>query len=222
MLGAHPRPAARSPWPGCAIFCDGRGASERYNSVGRGQALVLTEPPRAVQPPPTRLPSFRDLFETESSYVWTTLKRLGVKDADLEDMVHECFLAVHRLLGQFDPRRPVRPWLFGIAFREAANYRRRAQHRYEVAAEAEAVDETPSVDEHVAAKEARSLLLRGLQTLDLDRRAVLVMHDIDGATMPEIAQTLAIPLNTAYSRLRLARADLGAAVRRLRLVGTKR
>lgn len=40
------------------------------------------------------------------------------------------------------------------------------------------------------------------------------MHDVDGHDVPEIATLLSIPLNTAYSRLRLARADFRAAVER--------
>ena len=57
--------------------------------------------------------------------------------------------------------------------------------------------------------------MRALDLLDFDRRVVLVMHDLDEVSMPEIASALDIPLNTAYSRLRLARADVLAAVRRL-------
>ena len=58
-------------------------------------------------------------------------------------------------------------------------------------------------------------LFEALETLDLERRAVIVMHDWDGEPMPEVARALGIPLNTAYSRLRLARQDLGVAVKRV-------
>jgi DNA-directed RNA polymerase specialized sigma24 family protein len=61
-------------------------------------------------------------------------------------------------------------------------------------------------------KPSAAMLLLPLQSLvlhhaglDLDRRAVFVMHALDEIPVPEIASTLAIPLNTAYSRMRLAR-----------------
>jgi RNA polymerase sigma-70 factor (ECF subfamily) len=57
---------------------------------------------------------------------------------------------------------------------------------------------------------------RALDELDLAQRAVFVMHDLDGVAIPEIASMLGIPLNTAYSRLRLARTAFDRAVRRLR------
>ena len=92
--------------------------------------------------------------------------------------------------------------------------RRRAQHRYEVPEEREVVDATPGADEQLVLRERRQLVLRALDTLDLDRRAVFVMHELDGCTMPEIATVLAAPLNTLYSRLRLAREQFATFVRR--------
>lgn len=62
----------------------------------------------------------------------------------------------------------------------------------------------------------RALLMQALDELELERRAVFVMHELDGQAVPEIAAALEIPLGTAYSRLRLAREDMTAAVRRFR------
>jgi len=173
----------------------------------------------ALSAHPPRTPAFRALFDAEFSYVFHTLFRLGVRRPDLEDMTHEVFVAVHRVLGGYDPSRPLRPWLFGIAFRIASDHRRRAYHRREAPADGadEAVDAGLPADELLAAEQARLLVLDALGDLDLDRRAVVVMHDLDGHSVPEIAQALAIPLNTAYSRLRLGREQFKAAVKRLRL-----
>jgi RNA polymerase sigma-70 factor (ECF subfamily) len=158
----------------------------------------------------------RALFEAEFSYVFHTLHRLGVRRADLEDLTHEVFVAVHRAQDAYDPKRPIRPWLFGIAFRVASGYRRRARHTREVSDDAmpEPADAAPLADERLASERARRLVIDALDDVELDRRAVLVLHDIDGQSMPEIAEALAIPLNTAYSRLRLAREQLRAAVKR--------
>jgi RNA polymerase sigma-70 factor (ECF subfamily) len=182
----------------------------------------LTDGPRRSPPIVFRvtertLPTdFRTLFEGEFSYVWSVLRRLGVRGDDVEDLTHEVFLNVYRRLSDYDPERPVRPWLFAFAFRVASDHRRRARNRYEVVgAETFPTDPRARADDELAEHEDRSLLQRALDEIVLDRRAVLVLHEWDGATIPEVAQALGIPLNTAYTRLRLARADLAAVVKRL-------
>ncbi|MEZ4394673.1 MAG: sigma-70 family RNA polymerase sigma factor [Polyangiales bacterium] len=176
----------------------------------------------ALAPRPTSAPApmgldFRTIFEMEFDYVWRSLRRLGVRERDVDDLAHDTFLVVYRTLDQYDPSRPLRPWLFGIASRHAANYRRRAQHRGDVMEHAsEVVDPARGADEALASRQTLDLVQEALDALDDDRRSVFVLHELDGASMPDIAAALSIPLNTAYSRLRLAREHFSAAVRRLR------
>ena len=159
-------------------------------------------------------PDFPSIYRSEFSYVWKTLRRLGAPLQDLEDLVHDLFVVVHRHLAEYDPARPLRPWLFGIAVRVVADFRRSPRSAREVLGEyAEPVDGAPTPHEHMEGTEARAMLMKALDGLDLDRRAVFVMHELDELPVPEIAIALAIPLNTAYSRLRLARADVAAAIR---------
>jgi RNA polymerase sigma-70 factor (ECF subfamily) len=160
--------------------------------------------------------AFRAIYESELSYVMHTLRRMGVGERDLEDVTHDLFITVYRRLDDYDRSRPLRPWLCGIAFRTACDYRRLARHRRETHDEGvEARDGARSADDQVAAGEARALVMKALDELDLDKRAVLVMHDIDGHPMPDVALALSIPLNTAYSRLRAARAEFVLAVHRV-------
>src|SRR5438552_2588961 len=77
------------------------------------------------------LSTLRALFDAHAGYVWSTLRRLGVPSADLEDLTHDVFLQVYRRLDVYDPLRPVRPWLFGFAYRIASQHRRRAHRRHE-------------------------------------------------------------------------------------------
>jgi RNA polymerase sigma-70 factor (ECF subfamily) len=165
-------------------------------------------------------PDFRTILGSECSYVFHSLRRLGVHERDLEDVAHDVFLAIHKKLGDYDPARPLRPWIFAFAFRFAADYRKLARHRREKLADRddaiEATDVGPSVDDRIDAARDRQLVLEALEALDLDKRAVFVMHEIDGNAMPAIATALGIPVNTAYSRLRLAREQFAASVKRLR------
>jgi RNA polymerase sigma-70 factor (ECF subfamily) len=175
---------------------------------GAERAIDVAEASRA---------EFRALFRREASYVWHSLRRLGVPSADLEDLTHEVFLQVYRQLDEYDRNRPMRPWLFAFVFRKASEHRRRARVRFEViTGGGEQVDPAPSVLDRALEQENLDLGYRALDELDLAQRAVFVMHDLDGVAIPEIASMLGIPLNTAYSRLRLARTAFDRAVRRLR------
>jgi RNA polymerase sigma-70 factor (ECF subfamily) len=164
------------------------------------------------------MPSFSAIFARDLGYVWTSLRRLGVPQRDLEDLSHDVFFRVYQRLADYDRERPFRPWLFGFCFRVASDYRRRFANQREVlGAELEPIDPSPDALDRLVQAEATSLAQRVLQSLELERRAVFVMHEIDGAAIPEVADALGIPLNTAYSRLRLAREQFADGLRRERL-----
>jgi RNA polymerase sigma-70 factor (ECF subfamily) len=158
---------------------------------------------------------FDAVFDQEFSYVWNSLRRLGVHPQDLKDQSQEVFLTVHNLLPDYDPERPMRPWLFGIAYRVAARYRT-SRARHPVAEPVELPDPSPRADEQLATRENQALVIEAIRSIDIGRAGVFVLADLDGVAVPEIAATLGIPLNTAYSRLRVAREEFKKAVVRLR------
>jgi RNA polymerase sigma-70 factor (ECF subfamily) len=154
-----------------------------------------------------------DAFQRELAYIYRTLRRLGTASTEVDDLAQDVFLALRRSWTQYDPSRPLRPYLFGIAFRIASAYQRKG--RREVPFGIVDVDDTrPGPDDVLQTKQARALVLAALERIPLPRRAVLVMRDLDEIPIDEVASVLAIPLFTAYSRLRKARRELQAAVRR--------
>jgi RNA polymerase sigma-70 factor (ECF subfamily) len=167
-------------------------------------------------PDATALPVFTRVFEEQFSYVWSTLRRFGVAQSDLEDLVQEVFIRVHSRLMHYDPERPLRPWLFGIALGVASNYGRLARHRTEVVAEVpHATDLSLGADESLAKVEERALVHAALQRVPMHQRALLILHEMDGCTIPDVAAALGIGLNTAYSRLRLGREAFRSNMMRL-------
>jgi RNA polymerase sigma-70 factor, ECF subfamily len=169
---------------------------------------------------PIAPPHLEQIYDAELDYVWHTLRRLGVADADLADICHEVFLIVHRRLGDYDPLRPIRPWLFGIAMRVAKDYRRSARYRRERLdpSPPEPIDQGGNARTRLLDQERRDLVARALATLDFDQRVVFVLHELEERTMPEIVDLVDAPLNTLYSRLRLARKAFSGAVRQLSAV----
>jgi RNA polymerase sigma-70 factor, ECF subfamily len=162
-------------------------------------------------------PDFAHIFRAEFSYVWNALARFGVEPSDREDVAHDVFHHVYRCLANYDPSRPLRPWLFGFAFRLASDHRRRARKRFELGGiDVEHFAGRSRPDDALSSAQDRALAETALRAVPIERRAILILHEIDGESVPTIATALEIPLNTAYSRLRLARADFAAAVRKIR------
>lgn len=183
-----------------------------------GQATEVTL--RVLQgsnagPAPPR-PTFKEVFTAHAPYVWRTLRRLGASDSELEDLSHDVFLQVFRHLTDYDPTRPIKPWLFAFALRVGSQARRRTRRRPEVTAdEHEPQDSGPTPIEQLLSHERRALARTALDQLEMNRRAVFILHELDGCPIPEVAASLQIPLATAYSRLRLAREDFARSTRRL-------
>jgi RNA polymerase sigma-70 factor, ECF subfamily len=177
-------------------------------------AASRSDPEPAARRRPADPPSL-EAFQRELDYLVRTLRRLGVPRGDVEDLAQEVFLVLHRTWDVYDPTRPLRAYLFGIAFRVASAHLRKRKR--EVLHPVIEIDDIgPCADAATEANQRRALLLKALERIPLPSRAVLVMHDIDELPMAEIAANLSILRFTGYSRLRRARKELAAALASLR------
>jgi RNA polymerase sigma-70 factor (ECF subfamily) len=162
--------------------------------------------------------TFRAMYDAHVDFVWRNLRRLGVAEPDAEDRTQEVFVVAHRRFAEFvDRGHGPRAWLFQIVLRVASDARRHNRRHPEVPDGGVSLDRAsvePSQTEAIARREALSRLDAALATVDLGRRAVLVLHEIEEMTAREIAQVLGIPLNTVYSRLRVGRVELEQALAR--------
>ncbi|AGP42338.1 RNA polymerase sigma factor [Sorangium cellulosum] len=153
-------------------------------------------------------------------YVLAVLWRLGVASRDLHDVAHEVFLVVHRRLDDHDPRLSLKPWVAGISAHVALRHRQLARNHRELLAlddakPVELADPGLDAERRVAQAETQRIVRELIQRIELERRAVFVLYDLEGSDMREIAQALQIPVNTAWDRLRRARNEFTAAVKRL-------
>jgi len=157
-------------------------------------------------------PSLRQIFDEHARYIWRTLRHLGISEADTPDLCQEVFVTVHRKLPTFEGRSTVRTWLYGICIRIASEHRRRPHVRKETPLSEparEALEAQASAPDSTF--EQRAAVERLLSVLDEDKRQVVVLYEIEGCSMKEVAQVLECPLQTAYSRLHAARALMLAA-----------
>jgi RNA polymerase sigma-70 factor (ECF subfamily) len=160
-------------------------------------------------------PDLLSIHEEHAPFVWLSLQRLGVRSADIEDLLQEVFIVVHKRLATFDGSARMTTWLFGICLRVAAAHRRRAYNRREAIVPApaeEALADSASPEDLASNRQAQARLAAILDTMDLEKRAIFVMFELDELSCEEIAEILGVPLGTVYSRLHAARKAFSAAV----------
>ncbi|WP_437531189.1 sigma factor-like helix-turn-helix DNA-binding protein [Sorangium sp. So ce726] len=80
----------------------------------------------------------------------------------------------------------------------------------------ESADVAPSSEQRIVTNQRIAIAIRLLATIAPERRAILIMTDMVEIPVREIARSLGLNESTASSRLRLAREDYRAAVKRLR------
>jgi RNA polymerase sigma-70 factor (ECF subfamily) len=193
--------------------------STRDPGIARSAAGLGGVADRADAPPLAAMTS-HDLaawYREHFAFVWRMLRRLGVPTQNLDDSAQDVFVIVHRRLPDFDPAASVRAWLFGIARRVAQQQRRKLGTLLRTADElVEHEHSATQLDPQQAAMraEAASLVHRCLASLDEEKRWVLILSDLEAMSGPEIAQALDLNLNTTYARLRAARKQFVANVRR--------
>jgi DNA-directed RNA polymerase specialized sigma24 family protein len=142
-----------------------------------------------------------EVFEQELDYIHATLKRLGATSSDVEDLMHEVFLALRRSWRRFDRGHPPRPQLFRIAFRIASAHRQEPRR---------------AAEKPLRSDPADPMMLSALDRIPLDRRAVLIIHDFDERPLTEAACLLDVSLLAAHLLLRKARRELASAMRNVR------
>jgi RNA polymerase sigma-70 factor, ECF subfamily len=169
------------------------------------------QPPARAEPLRAASPDldFAALFTEYAPHVWRAVRSLGVRDADIEDVCQDVFLVVHRRLADFEGRSALRTWIYGIALRVVADYRKKAyRHRERLERDLpEAIMQAPQ-EQLAADRQAWERLDQLLDLLGEDSRRVFVLYELEGLSMPEVAGLLSCPLQTAYSRLASARATL--------------
>jgi RNA polymerase sigma-70 factor (ECF subfamily) len=167
--------------------------------------------------------SFQEAYRQHAEMVWRVLRRLGVREADVEDVCQDTFTIIYRKLPQFAGRSALRTWIYGVALRCASDYRRRGHVLREIPTEApvDGAADPPQLSS-IERREARACLDALIAQLDEEKRAVFVLFEMEELPMPEVAEVVGCPLQTAYSRLHAARRQMEAAVARLQLRETHR
>jgi RNA polymerase sigma-70 factor (ECF subfamily) len=191
--------------------------------VSKSQRLV-TSPDGSLAPDEIRLErSFEQLYEQQLDFVCRSVRRLGVDEGSVDDVVQQVFIVVHRRLTEFEGRSSIKTWLFSILL-HAVRAWKRTQRRKSPHRDSGATDPDTLVDTQVANNperaleraEASRMIEDLLESLDGDKRVVFVMAELEQMTATEITEATGMDAKTVYSRLRAARTDFERAAAQMR------
>jgi RNA polymerase sigma-70 factor, ECF subfamily len=142
--------------------------------------------------------AFERFYQDHAAALERFLRRSLGDPKAAEDIAHETFLQLWQHPNGYDPGRgSPRAYLFGIAAKHAAEWRRRKPHAAGLQRGPAEVHESSSF-----------LLADALERVDTEKRALLWLREVEGYSYQELAEILAIPVGTVRSRLFAAREQL--------------
>ena len=185
-------------------------------------ALVAGAPAGATEdlrPPLAILPPFPEIYRRYFDFVWSSVRHLGVGTDGIDDVVQEVFIVIHAKLHSVQQPESLRSWIYGVVRRTVSGHRRAQLGKPTATAPLEMLERAPAPANGtplaVAEQHAQWALLSSLLAeLDEPKREVFILAELEEMTVPEIAEALELPLNTAYSRLRSARQAFEAVLAR--------
>jgi RNA polymerase sigma factor (sigma-70 family) len=174
-----------------------------------------------MSPPPTadlaeRTLELARIYRAQRALVRQQLRGFGVRDAALEDALHDVFVIAFRKLASYETQRGSLPaWLVGIAWRVAAAHRRQREAGVQLHDD-EVASDLPDPESYAARSEAAGVLDRLLRSLPPEQAAAFVLAELEGLSGAEIAEQWHIAPATAYTRVARARLKMQAELERSR------
>ncbi len=176
----------------------------------KGDAHRATDPELMERLASGEIGALGELYDRHRGPVRSFLSRATSGADDVDDLVHQTFLAAAKSAQRYDGRGSCRPWLVGIAVQHLRR-RRQAFARFVAVVESFRRGKSPGFDPG-AAIDARSDIDRALASISEPKRIAFLMAEVEGWSCHEIAEALGVPIGTVWTRLHAARRELRAAL----------
>jgi RNA polymerase sigma-70 factor, ECF subfamily len=160
--------------------------------------------------------SLARIYKDHYRFVWRVVSSLGVPKAAVDDATQEVFIVLHRRRDELDVGPSVRALLFGIARRVAARARTVAKRRGggDLPVEPDSLASRADLEGRALLEERAAVIDAALCAMDEDKRTMFMMTELEGMSVPEAAAVVGVNVNTAYTRVRSARALVQRAIDR--------
>jgi RNA polymerase sigma-70 factor (ECF subfamily) len=128
--------------------------------------------------------------------------RYGVRRDDIEDVVSEVMIKVHRNLHLYRPDYPFSTWLYRLAANHVVDLGRRSRReQLRVEMPAQVADDAPGPGEGMESRERIALVRAALTEIDARYREVIFLVYVEGMKVDDAARSLGVPEGTVKTRL---------------------
>ena len=155
--------------------------------------------------------AFREVFRNHRADVARLVLRMTGRAGDLEDLVQEVFLQVYRSIRDFRGQSRFSTWLYRLTVNVVLMHRRAARSRPALQAapdDAFGADARELPDDQLSRTRRIAAFYRLLDRLSDKKRAVFVLHELEGLSPSEVAKVVSAPVLTVRTRLFYARREL--------------
>jgi RNA polymerase sigma-70 factor (ECF subfamily) len=154
--------------------------------------------------------AWRDLYRVYFPVAAAFLRKLGVRERELDDATQEVFVQLFRYLPKFRGEAQLKTWLYKLCATQARRVRRWR-------AVSHTLDRLFSTEEAVTGMElsegaARVRVSAALEKLNEGERLVLVLYEFEGLSGEDIATVAGCPVATVWRRLHYARKRFAEAL----------
>jgi RNA polymerase sigma-70 factor (ECF subfamily) len=160
--------------------------------------------------------AFRELFRQHRNDVARLVHRMLGPSSDVEDVIQEVFLQVHRSVRDFRGQARFSTWLYRVTVNVVLMHRRAARSRpvfSDVPEGFSVTDARPLPDDQVARRSRMRAFERLLDRLSEKKRTVFILHELEGMAPADIANVVGAPVLTVRTRLFYARRELAEMLR---------
>ena len=159
------------------------------------------------------------LFDIHHPRLFRLARRLSRNADEARDLVQETFLRAARSPRSIPPGEGAEAWLVRVLVNIQRDEWRRTSTRKRLDPEGEAEAARPIATDGETAFVAKTTVWRALDRLAPRRRAVIVMHELEGATISAIAEQLGVTAVTVRWHLSVGRRELADVIKRSEVRG---
>lgn len=159
--------------------------------------------------------AFRAFVVRHERMVFALLSRMMGHGPEVEDLAQETFVRAYRAFPEFDLQGPAKPstWLLTIATRLALDAKKKKKLDDKPLDDAKDAATGSTPDLTLERRELGQAIAEAAASLPDDQRAALILAEMHGLSIAEIAAALEVPENTAKTRLFRAREKMRDALR---------